>query len=85
MLVESSTEESIASGGSPDQPDDSETQPLEQADDGGTQAGTSDDIVAILAEEERILLEGTAPVGSLASDASSVTGHLASLQVSTST
>ena len=83
-MVESSVEESIASSGSPGQSDDPETQPPEQAEVEGTQAGTSEDAVAISVEEEQILLDGTALVGSPASDASSVTGHLATMQVSTS-
>ena len=82
-MVESSVEESIASSGSPGQPDDQDTQPPEQAEATGTQAETSDDGVAIMAEEEWLLLESTAPVGSPGSDASSVTGHMASLQVNT--
>ena len=34
-----------------------------------------------MAEEEQLLLESTAPAGSPTSDASSVTGHMAALQV----
>ena len=70
-------EESLASSGSPGQPDDQETQPLEHV----KAEGTPDDGVAVMAEEEQLLLESTAPVGSPASDASSVTGHMAALQV----
>ena len=47
----------------------------------GTQAGTPDDSVAVMAEEEQLLLENTTPGESPASDASSVTGHMAALQV----
>ena len=81
MVVESSAEESSASGGSPEQPDDQETQPQEHAKAEGTPAGNPDDGAAITAEEERLLLDSTVPTGSPASDASSVKGHMVSLQV----
>ena len=80
-MVESSEEESVDSSGSPGQPDNQETQPTEHAEAEGTQAGTSDDGVAITAEEEQLLLDSTAPARSPASNASSVTGHMAALQV----
>ena len=78
-------EESVASSNSSGQPDDQETQPTGPAEAGGTQAGTSDSGAAVTAEEEQLLLDSTAPVGSPASDAdiSSMTGHMASLQVNT--
>ena len=83
MVVESSAEESIASNGSPGHTDSPETQLLEQADAEGTQTGTPKGTLAISAEEEQLLLEGTAsaPGESPASDTSYVTGHLALLQV----
>ena len=49
----------------------------------GSQAGTSEETIAISAEEEQLLLDGAAPVGSPASDTSTVARHLASLQVTT--
>ena len=80
-MVESSEEESLASSGSPGQPNDQETQPPEHVKAEGTQARTPDNGVAVTAEEEQLLLESTAPVGSPASDASSVAGHMAAIQV----
>ena len=84
-MVESSTEDSIASSNSPGHADYSEAQPPEQADAEGAQAGVPEGALAISAEEENILLgymamaRGRSP----ASDTSSVAGHLALLQVST--
>ena len=83
MRVESSVEESLASSGSPGQPNNQETQPPEQVEAEGMQAWTPDDSVAVTAEEEQLLLESTALGDSPASDVSSMTGHMAALQVTT--
>ena len=56
VMVESSTEESVASSSSPGHPDSPEVQPQEQADADGTQAASSEGNLAITPEEEKILL-----------------------------
>ena len=73
MVVESLAEESQAPSGPPGQPKDQEAQPPEHVEAGGTQTWTSDDGIAVTADEDQLLLESTAPDGSPASDASSVT------------
>ena len=85
VMVESSTEENIASSSSPGCPDSPGAWPQEQADAEGAQAGASEGTLTISAEEEQILMGDQAPATgrSLASDMSSVAGHLASLHVHT--
>ena len=83
MVVESLAEKSQAPSGPPGQPKDQEAQPLEHVEAGGTQTWTPDNGIAIMADEDQLLLESTAPDGSPASDASLVTGHMAALQVNT--
>ena len=84
-MVESSTEESIASSNSPDHPDNPEVQSQEQADAEGDEAGASEGHSTISAKEEQILMGDQAPATerSLASDTSSVTGHLVALHIHT--
>ena len=83
MKVESSEEESLASSDSPGRPEDQGSQPQEQAEAEDTQAETADNNAVVTVEEEQLLLDNTAPHESPASDASSVTGHMAALQVNT--
>ena len=83
VMVESSTEESVASSSSPGHPDSPEVQPQEQADADGTQAASSEGNLAITPEEEKILLGSQTPQtgDSPASETTSVTGDLARMQV----
>ena len=85
VMVESSTEESVASSSSPGHPDSLEVQPQEQADVDGTQAASSEGNLTITPEEEKILLGSQTPQtgDSPASDTTSVTGDLARMQVNT--
>ena len=85
VMVESSTEESVASSSSPGCPDSPEVQPQEQADADGTQAASSEGNLAITPEEEKILLGSQTPQTgeSPASDTASVTRDLTRMQVNT--
>ena len=85
VIVESSTEESVASSSSPGCPNSPEVQPQEQDDAGGTQATSSEGNLAITPEEEKILLGSQTPQtgDSPASETASVTGDLARMQVNT--
>ena len=82
-MVESSTEESVASSSSPGCPDSPEVQPQEQADADGTQAASSEGNLTVTPEEEKILLGSQTPQtgDSPASETASVTGDLARMQV----
>ena len=83
VMVESSTEESVASSSSPGHPNSPEVQPQEQADADGTQAASSDGNLAVTPEEEKILLGSQTPQtgDSPASETASVTRDLARMQV----
>ena len=84
--MESSDEESQASSGSPGQTDDQEMSLQEHGEARDDQAGTSGDgaiATVITAEQEQLLLGSATPGESPTSDASSVTGHMAALQVAT--
>ena len=85
VMVESSTEESVASSSSPGHPDSPEVQPQEQADADGTQAASSGGNLTITPEEEKILLGSQTPQtrDSPASETASVTGDLARMCVDT--
>ena len=85
VMVESSTEESVASSSSPGHPDSPEVQPQEQADADGTQAASFEGNLTITPEEEKILLGSQTPQtgDSPASETVSVTGDLARMQVNT--
>ena len=85
VMVESSTEESVASSSFPGHPDSPEVQPQEQADADGTQAASSEGNLAITPEEEKILLGSQTPQrgDSFASDTASVTRDLARMHVNT--
>ena len=61
VMVESSTEESVASSSSPGYPNSPEVQPQEQADADGTQAVSSEGNLTITPEEEKILLGSQTP------------------------
>ena len=84
-MVESSTEESVASSSFPGRPNHPEVQPQEQADADGTQAASSEGNFTITPEEEKILLGSQTPQtgDSPASETTSVTGDLARMQVNT--
>ena len=83
VMVESSTEESVASSSSPGHPNSPEVQPQEQADTDGTQAASSEGNLAVTPEEEKILLGSQTPQtgDSPTSETASVTGDLARMQV----
>ena len=85
VVVESSTEESVASSSSPGHPNSPQVQPQEQADAEGTQAASSEGNLAITPEEEKILLGSQTPQAgdSPASETTSVTGDLARMWVNT--
>ena len=85
-MVESSTEESVASSSSPGHPDSPEVQPREQADADGTQAVSSEGNLTVTPAEEKILLGSQTPQtgDSPASETTSVTGDLARMQVNSS-
>ena len=85
VMVESLTEESVASSSSPGRPNSPEVQPQEQADADGTKAASSEGNLAITPEEEQILLESQTPQtrDSPASETTSVTRDLARMQVNT--
>ena len=85
VMVESSTEESVVSSSSHGHPDGSEVQPQEQADADGTQAAPSEGNLAVMPEEDKILLGSQTPQtgDSPASETASVTGDLARMQVNT--
>ena len=85
VIVESSTEESVASSSSPGHPNSPEVQPQEQADADGTQTASSEGNLAITPEEEKILLGSQTPQtgDSFASDTASVTRDLARMHVNT--
>ena len=85
VVVESSTEESVASSSSPGCPDSPEVQPQEQADADDTQAASSEGNLAITPEEEKILLGSQTPQtgDSPASETASVTRDLARMRVTT--
>ena len=55
------TEESESSTSSSDDPDDPEAQPPEQADEEGTQVAPSEGDLAIMPEEEKILMGDETP------------------------
>ena len=84
-MVESLTEESVASSSSPGRPDGPEVQPQEQADADGTQAASPEGNLTITPKEEKIHLGSQTPQtgDSPASETASVIGELARMQVNT--